>query len=146
MVVVDDLDVAPMWLRDACSCAECRDEFSGQRLRGVLTLDPTTDVASWRKDGDEIEVTFAPDGHVSRFSRAWLGANAPGAADPFDDRSERHRPPWHAVDLGRHPPEIGWQDLSAVGERRATALSSLMRTGLLLVRDVPAEPGMVLSV
>ncbi len=32
----------PLWLRDACSCAECRDEFSGQRLRGVLTLDPHT--------------------------------------------------------------------------------------------------------
>src|SRR5258706_5492401 len=134
-----------MWLRDACSCAECRDEFSGQRLRGVLTLDPATDVASSRTDGDDIEVTFT-DGHVSLFSKAWLAANAPGAIDAFDDRSERHRPPWHAADLCGRPPEIAWRDLDADGDRRAIALSSLWRTGLLLVRDVPAEPRMVLTV
>ena len=145
MTVVGDLDVAPMWLRDACSCAECRDEFSGQRLRGVLTLDPATDVESSRTDGDDIVVTFT-DGHVSRFAKAWLAANAPGATDAFDDRSERHRPPWHAVDLGGRSPEIDWRDLNAVGDRRAIALSSLLRTGLLLVRDVPVEPGMVLTV
>jgi gamma-butyrobetaine dioxygenase len=144
--VVGELDVAPMWLRDACSCTECRDEFSGQRLRGVLTLDPQTDVASWHVDGDEIEVTFTPDRHVSRFSKAWLAANAPGVAEAFDDRSERHRPPWHADDLGGRPPEVAWPDLNAVGERRATALSALLRTGLLLVRGVPAEPDMVLAV
>jgi hypothetical protein len=46
--VVGDIDVAPLWLRDACSCAECRDSFSGQRLRGVLTLDASTDIACWR--------------------------------------------------------------------------------------------------
>ncbi|MEA3185228.1 MAG: gamma-butyrobetaine dioxygenase [Ilumatobacteraceae bacterium] len=144
--MVGELDVAPMWLRDACSCTECRDEFSGQRLRGVLTLDPQTDVASWHVDGDEIEVTFTPDRHVSRFSKAWLAANAPGVAEAFDDRSERHRPPWHAEDLGGRPPEVTWPDLNAVGERRATALSALLRTGLLLVRGVPAEPDMVLAV
>jgi gamma-butyrobetaine dioxygenase len=97
--VVGDLGVPSIWLRDACSCRQCRDEFSGQRLRGVLALDADTDVASWREDGDEVEVTFTPDGHVSRFSRSWLVANAPGRAEAFDDRSERHRPPWLAADL-----------------------------------------------
>ncbi len=113
--MVGDLDVDPLWLRDACSCSECRDEFSGQRLRGVLTLDPHTDIASWRDDGDDIEVTFTPDGHVSRFSRSWLAANAPGTAEVFDDRSERHRPPWRAADLGGRPPEVTWRELNYDG-------------------------------
>jgi gamma-butyrobetaine dioxygenase len=143
--VVGDIDVAPLWLRDACSCAECRDEFSGQRLRGVLTLDADTEIASWRDDGDDIEVTFTPDGHVSRFSRSWLMANAPGKADVFDDRSERDRPPWLAADLGGCPPEITWPELQA-GDQRATALRALMRTGILLVHDVPTELDMVLAV
>jgi gamma-butyrobetaine dioxygenase len=143
--VVGDLDVLPLWLRDACSCSECRDEFSGQRLRGVLTLDPHTEVASWNSDGDEIEVTFTPDGHVARFSKAWLEANAPGRVELFDDRSERHRPPWLASNLGC-PPEVLWSELQCVDERRAAALGALMRTGLLLVRDVPAAPRMVLAV
>jgi gamma-butyrobetaine dioxygenase len=144
--VVGDIDVAPLWLRDACSCGECRDEFSGQRLRGVLTLDAHTDIAAWRTDGDDIEVTFTPDGHVSRYSRSWLMANAPGKADLFDDRSERHRPAWCAADLGGRPPEVSWSDLDSVDEPRATALGALMRTGILLVRTVPIEAGMVLTV
>jgi gamma-butyrobetaine dioxygenase len=141
-----DRDVPALWLRDACSCSECRDAFSGQRLRSVLALDDQTGIGSWRDDGDEIEVTFTPDGHVSRFSRSWLTANAPGRAEVFDDRSERHRPPWSAAYLGEQPPEVPWGDLRSGNESRTAALAALMRTGLLLVREVPAEPGMVLTV
>ena len=144
--MVVGLDVPPLWLRDACTCGECRDAFSGQRLQSVLTLDPETGISSWRDDGDEVEVTFVPDGHVSRFSRSWLSANAPGRVEVFDDRSERHRPPWRAVDLGGRPPDVAWRDLRSAVEPRAAALSALLRTGVLLVRDVPVEPGMVLAV
>jgi gamma-butyrobetaine dioxygenase len=144
--VLGELDVPALWLRDACSCSECRDEFSGQRLRGLLTLDAQTGIASWRDDGDDIEVTFTPDGHVSRFSRSWLTANAPGRAGVFDDRSERDRPPWHAADLGGRPPEVGWGGLRTDGRPRTAALATLLRTGVLLVRDVPPEPDTVLTV
>jgi gamma-butyrobetaine dioxygenase len=144
--VLGELDVPALWLRDACSCGACRDAFSGQRLRGSLTLDVQTGVASWRDDGDDIEVTFTPDGHVARFSRSWLSVNAPGRAAVFDDRSERHRPPWRAADLGGQPPEVGWCDLRSDSEPRTAALAALMRTGVLLVRDVPIEPGTVLAV
>ena len=144
--MLGELDVPALWLRDACSCSECRDAFSGQRLRGVLTLDTQTEIASWRDDGDDIEVTFTPDGHVSRFSRSWLAVNAPGRAAVFDDRSERHRPPWLAADLGGRPPAVGWCELRGDGAPRTAALTALMRTGVLLVRDVPVEPGTVLAV
>ena len=144
--MVGDIDVPALWLRDACTCSECRDEFSGQRLRGVLTLDPHTEIAAWRDDGDEIAVTFTPDGHMSRFSRSWLIANMPGEAEVFDDRSERRRPPWRAGDLDGRPPEVAWHDLCAEDEQRTKTLGALMRTGLLLVRDVPREPGTVLAV
>jgi gamma-butyrobetaine dioxygenase len=146
LLVVGDIDVPSLWLRDACMCVDCRDQFSGQRLRGVMTIDPQTEIASWLDDGDDIEVTFRPDGHVSRFSRSWLAANAPGKAEVFDDRSERHRPPWVAADLGAQPPEVAWTDLSCEGGSRTTALRDLMRTGVLLVRDVPSTSGMVVAV
>ena len=142
----DRSSIPALWLRDACSCAECRDEFSGQRLRGVLTLDAETEIAVWRVDGDDVEVTFAPDGHVSRFSSSWLAANAPGVGAAFDDRSERHRPTWCAADLGDGPPEVAWPDLIGGDDRRAAALGALMRSGILLVRNVPIEPAMVLRV
>ncbi len=144
--MVGDIDVPSQWLRDSCACGECRDEFCGQRLRSVLTLDPDTAVASWLENGDDIEVTFTPDGHVSHFSRSWLAANAPGKAAVFDDRSERHRSPWRAVDLGSRPPEIAWVDLQSNGDLRKAALGNLMRTGVLLLRDVPTASGMVVTV
>ena len=144
--MVGDIDVAPLWLRDACSCGECRDEFSGQRLRGVLALDAHTDIASWHTDGDEIEVTFTPDGHVSRFSKTWLSANVPGKAILVDERSERHRPAWLAADLDGRPPEVVLPELQKEGAARACALAALMRTGILLVRNAPIEPGAVLAV
>jgi gamma-butyrobetaine dioxygenase len=144
--VAGDIDVAPLWLRDACSCSECRDEFSGQRLRGVLSLDASTQILSWTDDGDEIAVTFSPDGHMSRFSKSWLADNAPGRASFFDDRSERLRPPWKAADLGGRPATVTWPELRDGGDQRANALSALLRSGILLVGDVPNEPGMVLTV
>jgi len=144
--VVGDIDVAPLWLRDACTCVECRDEFSGQRLRGALSLDPETEIVQWSEDGDFIEVRFAPDGHLSRFSRAWLAENAPGNGGLVDDRSERHRPPWIAADLVGGPAEVDWRDLHPDGEARGAALSALLRTGVLLVRGVPTDPGSVLRV
>jgi gamma-butyrobetaine dioxygenase len=73
-------------------------------------------------------------------------ANVPGSSEVFDDRSERHRPPWRVADLGGRPPEVPWGDLVAEGESRTTALGALLRTGVLLVRDVPLESGMVLTV
>jgi gamma-butyrobetaine dioxygenase len=115
-------------------------------LRGVRTLDEQTDIASWRADGDEIEVIFAPDGHVSRYSISWLRANAPGEAELFDDRSERHRPLWLAADLGGRPPEVSWPELQSPGPQRASALGALLRVGLLLVRNAPIESGAVLAV
>lgn len=141
-----DLGVPALWLRDACACGECRDEFSGQRLRGVTSLDAHTEVVSWRDIGDDIEVTFAPDGHVSRFARSWLAANAPGNAVACDDRSERHRPPWCAADLGNEPACVTWGDLQMSDRPRFDALSALLRTGILLVHRVPIEPGSVLTV
>ncbi|HEY0518143.1 MAG TPA: TauD/TfdA family dioxygenase [Ilumatobacteraceae bacterium] len=144
--MLDDLDVPALWLRDACSCHDCRDSFSGQRLRGVLTLDPATQIASWRNDGDDVEVTFTPDQHVARFSRSWLHTNAPGTARVFDDRSERGRPPWTSADLEDHAPRVAWSDLLSPDEPRALALRALMRTGVLLVRGAPVVPGTVLEI
>ncbi|MCU1396567.1 MAG: Gamma-butyrobetaine dioxygenase [Ilumatobacteraceae bacterium] len=143
---VDGLELPALWLRDACACGECRHAGSGQRLRSVLSLDPHTTVAATVVDGDDVEVVFAPDGHVAHFSLGWLSANAPGRADVFDDRSERARRPWVAADLPDGPPTADWVDVTVPGPAKASAMRALMDLGLLLVREVPAEPGQVLEV
>ena len=145
-LVLDDLSVPALWLRDACPCTECRHPGSGQRLRSVLALEPDTGVATFSSSGDDVEVTFTPDGHVGRFSRRWLADNAPGRTRVFDDRSERNRLPWLAADLVNGPPEVQWAQLAVDGQQRSDALHALMSLGLLLVRSVATEPGQVLEV
>ncbi len=145
-IVVDGLPVPSLWLRDACSCAECRDSRSGQRLRSALTLDPATEVDDLRADGDEVQMTFSPDGHTAVYSARWLRANAPGRSAVFDDRSERTRQPWTARDLAGRPPRVPWFQFSTVGPQREDALRELMDLGVLLVDGVPPEPDRVLDV
>lgn len=145
-VTVNDLTIPTLWLRDACTCAECRHAGSGQRLHSVLALDPATTSTRVEIDGDDVNVTFAPDGHVGRYSLAWLHTNAPGRAAVFDDRSERSRRLWTAADLVDGPPHVSWPDLQLDGLVRARAVRELMDLGLLLVRDVPTVAGSVLDV
>src|SRR5262245_57383397 len=99
-LVVGDLCVPALWLRDACSCPSCRDAGSGQRLTGVTALDAETTLGDFVVDGDRVLVTFEPDGHAGVFSLAWLRDNAPGRAAPFDDRAAPARRTWAAADLG----------------------------------------------
>ena len=145
-IVVDGLAVPSLWLRDACSCAECRDGRSGQRLRSALTLDPATEVDDLVADGDEVQMTFSPDGHTAFYSAKWLRANAPGRCEAFDDRSERTRQPWTAKDLAGRPPRVPWFQLSTDGPQRVDALRELMDLGILLIDGVPPEPERVLDV
>ena len=49
-------------------------------------------------------------------------------------------------DLDDRPPEIAWPDLTSDGEARKSALATVMRTGVLLVRGVPTTSGMVVTV
>ena len=148
LATIGDLEVPALWLRDACPCTECRHAGSGQRLHSVLALDPDTTVSSVAIDGDDAHVTFVP-AHTARFSRAWLQQHAPGHARTFDDRSERCRRPWIAIDLPSGVPTVAWSALGCSAgnaDSRLAALRELTDLGLLLVRDVPTVAGSVLDV
>ncbi|MCU1368177.1 MAG: Gamma-butyrobetaine dioxygenase [Ilumatobacteraceae bacterium] len=145
-VVVGDLEISALWLRDSCICNECRHAGSGQRLRSVLELDPSTSATAVAIDGDSVRVMFSPDDHAGVFSLEWLRVNAPGRAPVFDDRSERGRTPWRAADMADGPPTVSWSQLLAAGPTRAIALGRLFDLGLLLVRGVPTQAGQVLDV
>jgi gamma-butyrobetaine dioxygenase len=73
-----------VWLRHNCPCPDCRDPVTGQRLVDMTRI-PTGPVATvTAESADSVEVTFAPDGHRSVFSRAWLAAFALPDADAAD--------------------------------------------------------------
>ena len=139
-----------VWLRDNCPCAECLDPGSGQKLRDITELPDGLAVSATADAGESVEVTYAPDGHRSTFSRSWLAAHALGRdKDGGDGRTEDDKELWLPADLdpaaGRLP-EDSWPRYLAEPASRARALDAVLRWGFVLLHHVPAEPGRVLEV
>jgi gamma-butyrobetaine dioxygenase len=134
--------LAAILLRDSCGCATCRDSGSGQRLGSITDLPADVSVAETRTAGNSVAVTFGPDGHRAVFTRAWL---AEQHSPPDDDRVEDAKRLWAAGDLGSRP-EPPWPGYLADEGCRERCLAALLRDGFFLLRDVPARPGMVLTV
>ena len=150
-----------VWLRDNCPCADCLDPGSGQKLTDITELPAGLAVGATEDRGESVVLTYAPDGHRSVFSRAWLAAHALDGDSDGDGRADRHgqadgdrrteddKELWLPADLdpavGRLP-ETSWPRYLAELTDRARALDAVLRWGFVLLRDVPAEPGMVLEV
>ena len=135
--------LAAIWLRESCCCAECRDAGSGQRLVSITDLPADVWLATTRAAGDSIEVVFGPDGHRGVFSRDWL---AEQDSPPEDDRTEDAKRLWAAGDFAAGVPERSWPRYLGSEADRLECLSALLRNGFFLLRDVPCQPGTVLTV
>ena len=131
------LDVPPLWLRDACSCGECRDEFSGQRLRSVLALDPEPTSprgGRWRRHRGDVR---ARRPRVPLLEVVAERQRA-GRAEVFDDRSERtarrgsRRSRWAAT-------RVAWPTCSD-GAPRAAALGALLAPACSWCATCPTSP------
>ena len=150
-----------VWLRDNCPCADCVDPGSGQKLTDITELPAGLAVSATEDRGESVVLIYAPDGHRSVFSRAWLAAHALDGDSDGDGRADRHgqadgdrrteddKELWLPADLdpavGRLP-EASWPRYLAEPADRARALDAVLRRGFVLLRGVPAEPGMVLEV
>jgi gamma-butyrobetaine dioxygenase len=138
-----------VWLRDNCPCAECRDPGSGQKLNDITELPEGLAVSAAEDAGDSVVVTFAPDGHRSAFSRAWLAGHALDGHGDGDGRTEDDKELWPLADLAARAgglPEGRWPCYLAEPAERARVLDAVLRWGFVLLHDVPAEPGLVLEV
>jgi gamma-butyrobetaine dioxygenase len=140
-----------VWLRDNCPCATCLDPDTGQKLNDITELPNGLTVSATEDTAESVVVTYAPDGHTSVFSRAWLAAHALGGGQGGDGyrRTEDDKELWRPADLdpaaGRLP-EGSWPSYLAEPAARARALDAVLRWGFVLLHDVPAEPGLVLEV
>jgi len=135
--------LAAILLRDSCSCPECRDSGSGQRLGSVTDLPADVSVIEARAIGDSVEVIFGPDGHRAVFSRAWLAEQGSPAED---DRIEDAKRLWTSRDAAAALPGRSWPRYQADERDRARCLDALLRDGFFLLRDVPCRAGAVLDV
>jgi gamma-butyrobetaine dioxygenase len=97
-----------VWLRHNCPCPDCRDPVTGQRLVEITQISNGPWATVTAEFADSIEVTFAPDGHRSVFSRGWLAASAldvggVGVGADADLRTEDGKALWRAASAGAGP-------------------------------------------
>jgi gamma-butyrobetaine dioxygenase len=137
-----------VWLRANCPCGTCRDPGSGQRLVTITGLPDDVTVAGVRASGAAVEVVFGPDGHRAVFDPQWLARYGAGAAPggPEDGRTEDAKRLWAAADLGGELPHGWWPRYLADPAHRHSCLSAVLTHGLVVLHDVPCEPGAVLAV
>jgi gamma-butyrobetaine dioxygenase len=144
--VIDDARFPAVWLRDNCPCTQCAIPGSGQKLFGITDLPADLRLASVSPDDESVTVTFAPDGHVSRFPRSWLLRHRPGAAPAADDRTEDAKRLWQAADLAGDPPSATWTEFATDPAQLARCLEALLVDGFVLLHGVPVRERAVLSV
>ncbi|HTJ37959.1 MAG TPA: TauD/TfdA family dioxygenase [Dactylosporangium sp.] len=144
-----------VWLRANCPCAGCQDPRSGQRLAAITGLPADVSVARVLASDAAVEVIFGPDGHRAVFAADWLAryggpggepGTGPGPDPPDDDRTEDAKRLWAAADLGGGIPQGWWPRYLADPEHRSACLSAVLTHGVVVLHDVPGEPGAVLAV
>ena len=149
-----------VWLRANCPCAGCRDPGSGQRLVTITDLPAEVTVTGVRAADATVEVVFGPDGHRAVFPAAWLarygdpaggdrtgpGRGGRAGTEQDDDRTEDAKRLWAAADLGGEPPQGWWPRYLADPAHRRSCLSAVLALGVIVLHDVPCEPGAVLAV
>ena len=154
-----------IWLRVNCPCATCLDPRTGERLVSITDVPEDTSVTTARRVGDRVEVVFGPDEHGSAFDVGWLRQfamdedQAGGSAGRYrdrgpraealggeDERTEDAKRLWSADEISRAFPQGSWPLFRAEAAHQQACLAAVMRDGFVVLRDVPREPGAVLSV
>ncbi|WP_299351687.1 TauD/TfdA family dioxygenase [uncultured Shimia sp.] len=130
-----------IWLRDNAIDGATRDASNGQRLITLADLSPETTLSAAEVTGDQLTLTFQPDGHCVTYDVRWLAENAYDRPQPRDagqlaDGVEA----WDgalnaAVPTGQYPA------LVADGTARRDWLSALRRYGFAKLTDLPVEEG-----
>jgi gamma-butyrobetaine dioxygenase len=132
-----------VWLRDNCPCSGCRDAGSGQRLVAITDQPADVWVEAVRVSAHDVGVVFGPDGHEAVFAQSWL---AEQERPQEDGRCEDAKRLWTAGDLAARIPQGCWPRYLAETAHRAECLEAILGDGFVLLRDVPCEPGAVLTV
>jgi gamma-butyrobetaine dioxygenase len=149
---MDDIGFPPLWLRDNCPCAGCRDPASGQKFFGITDLPADVAIASVEWAPDSVVVVFSPDGHRSVFPLGWLKARRHGEGDA---RAEQAKTLWMGAALqgsdhlgtpGDTFPAFEWERYRRHDAERLRALVAVRGWGFALLRGAPTAEGTVLRV
>lgn len=139
--LLEELSELPAsWLRDNCSCQECRHPGNGQRLRSVLELPDNIEVVGISEKDRIITVEFS-DGHLGTMKVDELESMRNSL---IDARSLSSKVLWDAS--GGTLPPFNWSDYLNDSVVMREALTYIQTHGYCIIRGVPTDFGAVLEV
>jgi [2-(trimethylamino)ethyl]phosphonate dioxygenase len=121
------------WLRDACTCEECRHP-SGQRLLDSVSIPDDLALAGAGRENGALRVEFS-DGHRGLVPLAELDARP--------DRGRRRL--WDAT-VAESLPVERFDEVAAGGDALRRWLAAVDELGFAILRGGPTEPGTVVRV
>ncbi|HEY5304639.1 MAG TPA: TauD/TfdA family dioxygenase [Acidimicrobiales bacterium] len=138
------LSFPAVWLRDNCSCPQCRDPRTHQKLLHVTDLPEELSVTDVEFCDDEVAVTFTPGGHRGIFSHEWL-TNQSLFGDGRE-RATRDRLLWRAADVAPTAQHAQWSTYCDDDHVRLEVLRGIHQFGFAILHGTPAEERAVLMV
>ena len=126
-----------IWLRDNCTCAECGDRSGGHRYLELGSIDPdiSPDEASV-EDSGSLRIRWSGDGHITRYSPAWLRANC-YSSESIAER--RPRPVLWDSGLNDKIPEWDYHQVASDASIRLQMFQRIADYGFAIINDVPVE-------
>ena len=118
-----------LWLRDNCSCEECRVEQTSEKR--FMISDVPVDIApiSTNLDGDNLTVTW-PDGHESRYR-----------GDEIRNLRTSRQSSWKAWGADYSPRRFGFDAFLSDDQVAAAAIREFLGTGAMILEQAPTQPG-----
>jgi gamma-butyrobetaine dioxygenase len=142
----NSLDFPAIWLRANCTCQTCRDPGTGQSLFDITDVPHDVKIADVVSASDSVEIVFAPDGHRSTFTWAWLNAHRLDSHQRPDMRNEEAKELWRSAEIAARVPDAEWSAYLVDTATRARCLEAVLRLGFAILHGVPLESGSVLKV
>jgi len=135
-----------VWLRDNALDDSMRSPQNGQRLVTLQQIPADTRIAAAALQGDDLQVTFAPEQRSTRFPLAWLWRHGYDGAPPRE--AGWTAPEIEAWDAGlmARVPEGRYAEVAAGGAALRDWLALVRRYGFAKLTGGPTESGALLKI
>jgi gamma-butyrobetaine dioxygenase len=127
-----------LWLRDCCGCEQCRGDGTTQRLADVASLPAAPRPASVACRGEDLVVSWSPDGHESRHELARLRARCACCEHAWASTEPRDR--WNAATEGI-PARRTLEELRADESALEAWLAAVAESGIAVLGGVGTSEG-----